>query len=222
SEVCADDPRPVPRQRERRAFDDLLCNRKDASGAKHRHALGARLKFMCRIGRYDLFLFVLAVVSHIVDCHGRDVTIRRTLKQKTSHDFRHAEQWRQRHPDRAIADVGARYSFGVDVGWGLLVEPNKAEGLANEFLAARCIGLNHDHRVAAGGVLDLDAVEQIGSAASGDELAQSVLRNRTRPLLAWSAYENALHGIARYLAGHTAHPGDNGAGETPSLPPGGY
>src|SRR5262249_13146032 len=84
-----------------------------------------------------------------------------------------------------------------------------------------CIGLNHDHRVAAGGVLDLDAVEQIGSAASGDELAQSVLRNRTRPLLAWSAYENALHGIARYLAGHTAHLGDNGAGETPSLPPGG-
>src|SRR5262245_44412702 len=80
TEVHAADARPMPRKLARLAGDRLLRNREDATGAKCRHALRARLALMRRVARDDLGLLLGAEMTDIIDRHGGDAAIRRRFE----------------------------------------------------------------------------------------------------------------------------------------------
>src|SRR5262245_31171819 len=80
TEIHAADARPMPRKVARLAGDDLLRNREDATGAKCRHALRARLALMRRVARDDLGLLLGAEMTDIIDRHGGDAAIRRRFE----------------------------------------------------------------------------------------------------------------------------------------------
>src|SRR6516165_8700250 len=116
------------------------------------------------------------------------------LLQKAPHNLRHAKQWRERHPHRIRADIGSGERLAVDVHWRLFIKPNPTQRLALEFLAARKIAFQADDRLAAGDVIDFDAVEQVGNAARRDKLRNGVLRDRSRSSLAGTPHRQSWRG----------------------------
>src|SRR5438552_9024533 len=72
--VPAEIKRADARQLERLAGDQFLRHREDATGARHRYALRARLTLMLGIGGNDLGALPGAVVPGIVDGHQGDVS----------------------------------------------------------------------------------------------------------------------------------------------------
>src|SRR6516165_11453457 len=91
-------------------------------------------------------------------------------------------------------DIGSGERLAVDVHWRLFIEPNPTQRLALEFLAAGKIAFQADYRLAAGDVIDFDAVEQVGNATRRDKLRNGVLRDRSRSSLAGTPNKHALHG----------------------------
>src|SRR6516225_6329276 len=150
-----------------------------------------------------------------------DVMCRASLRscKKAPHNVGHAKQWRERHPNRIGADIGSGERLAVNVHWRLFIEPNPAQRLALEFLAAGKIAFQADYRLAAGDVIDFDAVEQVGNATRRDKLRNGVLRDRSRSSLAGSPNKHALHGIANDFASDTARPANGRSIKTTPRPP---
>jgi hypothetical protein len=127
------------------AGNRILRHRKDSTRTENRNTLRARFQFMRRVTRNDLLLLVLGVVYDVLDGHRGDVTIWRSLIQKSPHHLGHSKEWRERHPDRVCAHVGARQSLRINICRGLFVEPNQVECLALELLAPRGVSFQSDN-----------------------------------------------------------------------------
>src|SRR6516225_6664069 len=139
-----------------------------------------------------------------------DVMCRASLRscKKAPHNLGHAKQWRERHPNRIGADIGSGERLAVDVHWRLFIEPDPTQRLTLEFLAARKIAFQADYRLAAGDVIDFDAVEQVGNAAGGDQLGDCVFWNCASADSSRTPDQHALHGIADNLSGNATCPAD--------------
>src|SRR5262245_53685191 len=68
-------------------------------------------------------------------------------------------------------------------------------------------------------MFDLDGVEQVRNATSGDKLAQAVFRDCTCTARIRTANENALHGVSGRFAGRAASPSCDGTVEALALKP---
>src|SRR5262245_5472385 len=123
SEIHPTNTRPVVWEVRLLAGEQFFGDGKDAARAQRRNALGASLTLMSWVSGGDLGLFLLGIMSNIVERHRRVTAIGRRLKQKSPDYLTHAEQRRDRYPYRALRHVRAREPFGVDVGRRLLIEP---------------------------------------------------------------------------------------------------
>jgi hypothetical protein len=115
SEVHAADARPVGWKIPVIDGKRFLVDREYSARAQNRNPLSAGFQFVWRITRNNRFLFFIAVVLDIINRHRDNMPIWRAFLQEAAHDFGHAEQRRECHPNRTSADIRSGESFRVNV-----------------------------------------------------------------------------------------------------------
>src|SRR5215467_4088443 len=68
-------------------------------------------------------------------------------------------------------------------------------------------------------MLDLDCVEQLGDAASGDQFGNGIFRDCSRAFLASASHQDFLNGVAYNLTSYATGPANSWPIEATTFPP---
>ena len=124
AEINAANLHPMLGNLKRRAPNQVLLNREDATRAKRRNAFGASLTLMRRIAGNNFFPLFSRVMLRIVNGHRNRCAVLAFLQEVTSHNRRHALERRKGHSDQPARGVRSRDTLEINILRRLFIEPH--------------------------------------------------------------------------------------------------
>src|SRR6516162_9289288 len=225
TEIHPADARPMPGKLAVLNRERLLLHREDATAAKNRDALGARLNLVRCIAGCDPRLVRLGEVRRVVNRranHGAVRMHRAAARKEALDDSAHPEQGRKAQIYDPAGFIGSRESFAVDTLVGLLVEIDNLQRGALPFLSTTLVAFELKRREAAADVSDVDDIDCGRDTARCGNPSDGGLWNHPRAPFGFPkgrAYQLLLQNVARGLAGDTGSPRSHRLVKALAIPP---